>query len=398
MKYDFDQVIDRRRTGSLKWDFCERALGEKDVIPMWVADMDFPAPPPVVEAIRKRAEHPVFGYPIAPRSYWESIMSWMRDRHGWEVKRDWLSRSPGVVPALSLCISAFTGPGDKIVIQTPVYRPFFSSVENSGRRLIRNSLKFENRRFAMDLDGLESQIDARTRMLILCSPHNPVGRVWTREELERLGKICAARDLLVVSDEIHGDLALEGHRHTPFASISEELASRTVTLLAPSKTFNIAGLSTSVVIASNPKLLGLYEAQMQSLGLTMGNVFGITALEAAYALGREWLEELLVYLKGNVDFAEEFVAGRIPGVRLIRPEGTYLALLDCRDLGLEQPALNEFFLRKAKVYLDDGTIFGGELAGFERMNLACPRSLLRRALENIETAVKELRSPSGKPD
>lgn len=391
MKYDFDRAPDRRRTASLKWDFCEQVLGAADIIPMWVADMDFPAPPPVVEAVRKRAEHPVFGYPLAPRSYWTSIMNWMKTRHGWEIKREWLSQSPGVVPALSLCILAFSSPGDKIVIQTPVYRPFFSSVENNGRRIVRNSLKYENGRFVMDLEGLESKIDGRTRMLILCSPHNPVGRVWTRDELERLGKICVSRDLLVVSDEIHSDLVFKGHRHFPFASISEELASRAVTLMAPSKTFNIAGLSTSVVIAPNPKLMGRYEAQLRNIGLGSGNVFGIVALEAAYAHGGEWLDDLLAYLEGNADYAAEFIARRIPGIRFIRPEGTFLALLDCRGLGLEQKALNEFFLGKAKVYFDDGTIFGRELLGFERMNLACPRALLRRALENMETAVNETR-------
>ena len=390
MRYDFDAYLDRRNTDSLKCDFCELEYGLKDIIPMWVADMDLPAPQPVVEAVKKRAEHPAYGYTLTPASYWESIIRWMKARHGWDVRREWLSKSPGVVPALNLCVQAFSRPGDKVVIQTPVYHPFFSAVENNGRRIIRNPLMVENGRYLMDTEDLEKRIDGRTRMLILCSPHNPVGRVWTKEEIERLGRICVRKDLMVVSDEIHGDLVFNGHKHVPAASVSPELAERTITCVAPSKTFNVAGLSTSVIIASNPKLLGLFDTQAEKAGLTFGNTFGIVALEAAYTQGAEWLDQLLPYLEANIDLATAFFETRVPKIRFLRPEGTYLALLDCRVLGMNQEALDNFFLRKAGVLFDEGTIFGEELRGFERMNLACPRSTLREALERIERAVNAL--------
>ena len=390
MRYDFDAYLDRRNTSSLKCDFCELEYGLKDIIPMWVADMDLPAPQPVVEAIKKRAEHPAYGYTLNPASYWESIIRWMRVRHGWDVRREWLSMSPGVVPALNLCVQAFSRPGDKVVIQTPVYHPFFSAIENNGRHVVRNPLTVKNDRYLMDYEDLEKRIDGRTRMLILCSPHNPVGRVWTREEIGRLGGICVRKDLIVVSDEIHGDLVFSGHRHVPTASVSLELAERTITCMAPSKTFNVAGLSTSVVIASNPRLLGLFDNQAETTGLTFANTFGVVALEAAYTHGEEWLNQLLPYLETNMDFTAAFFEARVPKIRFLRSEGTYLALLDCRALGMDQAALNDFFLRKAGVLFDQGTIFGEELRGFERMNLACPRSVLKQALERIERAVGEL--------
>jgi cysteine-S-conjugate beta-lyase len=387
MRYDFDSVLDRRHSHSLKWDHCPRAYGLHDVIPMWVADMDFPAPQPIVEAVQGRAAHPAYGYVSTPTGFWEAAVGWLRDRHGWDVHHNWLARSPGVVPALSLCVTAFTQPGDKIVVQPPVYYPFFWAVENNGRRLVRNPLAFEDGRFRMDLDDLEQKIDSRTRMLILCSPHNPVGRVWTREELERLGDICVRHDLLVVSDEIHMDLVYSSHRHVPFASLSSALAERTITCLAPSKTFNIAGLTTSLVVASNPSLLSRYNAALMASGLGIANLFGTVALEAAYRGGAEWLDQLLEYLGGNVALAEEFIAERIPPLRFVRPEGTYLALIDCRDLNFGQAALDEFFLRTARVYFDSGPMFGEECTGFERINFGCPRALLREALERMERAV-----------
>ena len=390
MRYDFDQALDRRGTASLKCDFCELEHGLADVIPMWVADMDLPSPAPVVEAIRKRAEHPAYGYTLFPESFWRAVVEWLKTRHGWEVRREWLSWSPGVVPALNFCVRAFAPPGGKVAIQTPVYHPFYAAVEGNGRRLVRNPLKAAGDGWAMDLEGLEAAIDPKTRVLLLCSPHNPVGRVWTREELERLGEVCVRRELIVVSDEIHSDLVFGGRRHVPTATLSPALAERTITLLAPSKTFNIAGLSTSVVVATNPDLLKAFEAEVRSAGLNGGNVFGIVALEAAYRHGADWLDQLLPYLEGNMAFAAEFFRARVPGVRFRAPEGTYLALLDCRALGLPQAALDEFFLKKARVLFDRGTIFGPELEGFERMNLACPRPVLREALERIARAVAAL--------
>jgi cystathionine beta-lyase len=385
---DFDRGLDRRNTCSLKWDFCERALKEKDVIPMWVADMDFAAPEAVIEAVKARAGHGAYGYTMVPRSYWASIVAWLATRYGWQVKREWLTKSPGVVPALNLCVRAFSRPGDKVVIQTPVYHPFHSAPANNGRQVVRNPLRFRDGRWTMDLEDLARKVDGRTRLLILCSPHNPVGRVWTREELEALGRVAREKDFLIVSDEIHAELVLGKNRHVPLASLDEDLAARTITCVAPSKAFNIAGLNMSVVVASNRSLLERFDIEAQNTGLTMGNVFGVAALEAAYTHGGGWLDRLLVYLEGNMDFAAEFVRTRLPRLAFLKPEGTYLALLDCRKLELPQRQLNEFFLKKARVYFDEGPIFGEELEGFVRMNLACPRATVREALERIEKALE----------
>jgi len=294
-----------------------------------------------------------------------------------------------VVPALSLCVNAFTQPGDSVIVQTPVYYPFFRAVENNGRRLVRNPLVVVGGQYRMDLADLERKIDASTRLVILCSPHNPVGRVWTREELERFGEVCVRRDLVVLSDEIHMDLTLHGQRHVPLATISPDLAARTLACVAPSKTFNVAGLSMSLVIASNPALLARYTAQFDAAGLIIASLFGTVALEAAYRGGEEWLDQLLEYLAANVDFTDRFIRERIPSLRFVRPEGTYLALIDCRQLGMKQAELDDFFLRSAGVYFDSGPWFGDELAGFERINLACPRSTLTEALERIERAVRD---------
>ena len=390
MRYDFDKILDRTGTASVKCDLCELRFGLKDVIPMWVADMDIPVPPAVVDAVRKRAGHPAYGYTLYPESFWQAIAGWLKDRHDWEVRRGWLAGSPGVIPAFNLCIRAFTPPGGKVLIQTPVYHPFYSAIERNGRRIVRNPLKLEEGRYVMDLDGLEAALDAETRVFLFCSPHNPVGRVWTREELARLGEILARRDLIVISDEIHSDLVFGGRRHVPLATMAPALADRTITLMAPSKTFNLAGLMTSYVVAANPDLLKAFEAELRSVGLDEGNLFGIVALEAAYRHGADWLDQLLSYLEGNMALAADFFPTRAPGIRFLPPEGTYLALLDCRDLGLPQEALDDFFLRKARVFLDPGTKFGRELEGFERMNLACPRPVLREALERIARAVDAL--------
>ncbi|MBE3125039.1 MAG: putative C-S lyase [Acidobacteria bacterium] len=390
MKYDFDKVVDRTGTESLKWVYPRKVLKVEDAIPMWVADMDFEAPPAVVEAIRRRAAHGVYGYPLIPPSFWQAAIGWLKRRHGWDVRKDWMAKSPGIVPALNYAVRAFTKPGDGVIIQTPVYFPFYHAVENNGRRLVRNPLRFDGRRYTMDFGDLERKLDEGGRMLILCSPHNPVGRVWTQEELEGLGRIAVERDLLVVSDEIHADLVYSGHRHHVLAALSPELAERTVTCIAPSKTFNIPGLSMAVVIASNPKLLEAFKDETERAGFELGQVFGIVGFEAAYSQGDDWLDELLSYLEANVDFMEKFLEERIPAIHLVRPEGTYLALLDCRGLGLEPAALNDFFLKKARVYFSDGAMFGEEAAGFVRINFGCPRVLLVEALERVERAVKEL--------
>jgi cystathionine beta-lyase len=390
LKYDFDEIIDRNGTESLKWVYPRKVLKVEDAIPLWVADMDFEAPPAVVEAIRRRASHGIYGYPLVPPSFWHAAIDWLKRRHGWEVRKDWMAKTPGIVPALNYCVRAFTKPGDGVIIQTPVYFPFYNAVENNGRCVVRNPLRFDGRRYTMDLDDLERKITTPGQMLILCSPHNPVGRVWTRDELEALGRIAVARDLLVISDEIHSDLVYRGHTHYVFAALSPELAARTFTCVAPSKTFNIPGLATAAVVASNPDLLKKFEDEVERAGFELGQVFGIIGFEAAYAHGEDWLNELLPYLEANVDFMEKFFEDRVPKIRLIRPEGTYLALLDCRGLGLEPGALNDFFLKTARVYFSDGRTFGSELQGFVRINFGCPRALLLEALERIEQAVTSL--------
>jgi cystathionine beta-lyase len=374
----------------LKWVYPRKVLKVEDAIPMWVADMDFEAPAAVVEAIRRRAAHGIYGYPLVPPSFWQAAIDWLKRRHGWEIRKDWMAKTPGIVPALNYCVRAFSRPGDPVIIQTPVYFPFYHAVENNGRRVVRNPLRFDGRRYTMDLEDLERKIDAPGRMLILCSPHNPVGRVWMREELEGLGRIAVERDLLVISDEIHADLVFRGHRHQILASLSPDLANRTITCIAPSKTFNIPGLSTAAVVASNPDLHKKFEDEAERAGFELGQVFGIVGFEAAYAHGEDWLDALLPYLEANVDFMDQFLGERVPGIRLVRPEGTYLALLDCRGLGLDPQSINDFFLKKARVYFSDGVTFGKELEGFVRINFGCPRSLLKEALERIELALKSL--------
>jgi cystathionine beta-lyase len=372
----------------MKWVYPRQVLGVGDAIPMWVADMDFEAPPAVVEALVRRAEHGIFGYPLVPPSFYQAAIDWMRKRHGWTIEKKSMAMTPGIVPALNYCVRAFTRPGDPVIIQTPVYHPFYSTIENNGRRVVRNPLRFDGRRYTMDLEDLRTKIDAPGRMLILCSPHNPVGRVWDRDEIEALGRIAVERDLIVVSDEIHHDLVFRGHPHHVFAALSPELAQQTITCIAPSKTFNIPGLSTAAVVAANPDLLKAFEREAERCGFELGQVFGIVGFEAAYRFGEDWLDSLLPYLEGNVDLIERFVADRIPGVRFIRPEGTYLALLDCRGLHLEPGKLNDFFLKQCRVYFSDGAMFGAELEGFIRINFGCPRSVLLEALERIERAVR----------
>ncbi len=384
---DFDKVVDRTGSESMKWVYPREKLGVEDAIPMWVADMDFESPPAVIEALKRRVEHGVFGYPLPPPSFYEAAMGWLRRRHGWTVEKDWIVMTPGIVPALNYIVRAFTKPGDPVIVQPPVYHPFYYAIENNGRRVVRNPLRLVGGRFTMDLDDLRTKVDAPGRVLILCSPHNPTGRVWTLEELEELGRIAVERDLLVVADEIHHDLVLGGRRHHVFAALAPDLAQQTVTCVAPSKTFNVAGLSTAAVAVPNADLRRKFEDESERSGFDLGNALGIVAFEAAYRHGDGWLDELLPYLEGNVDLMDEFLTGRLPAVKLVRPEGTYLALLDCRGLGIAADALNDFFLKKARVYFSDGRIFGDEAAGFVRVNFACPRSVLLEALERVERAV-----------
>lgn len=391
MKYDFDQVLDRRNSDSRKWNGVARQFASQDVLPMWIADMDFAAPLPVQEAIRRRAEHGVYGYAMPSDGLYEAIIAWMQRRHGWPIQKEWLACSPGVVPSLNLAVMAYTQPGDKVILQSPVYPPFFSVVQNNGRQLVNNRMILEDGRYVMDLADLERQFDARTKLLLLCSPQNPAGRVWSQEELTQLGALCLKHNVIIISDEIHQDLVLSGTRHIPTASLSEELAQNTVTLFAPSKTFNLAGLCASGVITPNPRLRRQFQTVVENVGLTESNVFGLAAMEAAYRYGEEWLEQLLDYLEGNVDFLLAYLDEKIPQIKAARPEGTYLVWLDCRALGLDDRGLREFMIHRAQVGLNDGPTFGPGGEGFQRMNLACPRSVLEEGLRRIEKAVKGMR-------
>jgi cystathionine beta-lyase len=389
-------VIDRTGSDSTKWTGTREAFGVEDVLPLWVADMDFQAPPAVVEALVARARHGVYGYPRRDESHNQAIVNWMRRRHGWEIQSEWIVHVPGVVTALDLAVHALTHPGDRIVVQPPVYFPFFSIVRNNGRQMVSNPLTLQIGHYAMDLNDLEQHCDNRTKALILCSPHNPTGRVWSRPELLALGEVCVRKNLLILSDEIHSDLVLRGHKHTPMAMLSNELAQQTLTFIAPSKTFNVPGLCAAAVIVPNDGVRATFKATVENFGL-LGNVFGITALQVAYAHGEEWLDQVLDYIEGNMEFAMRYIAERIPGIRPVCAEGTYLLWLDCRGLGLNGPALRDFFLTRARVALNDGPQFGEGGEGFQRMNLGCPRSILREALERIESAVKSLNPSSACP-
>ena len=382
----FDRVIERRGTGSMKWD-----LAEADLLPLWVADMDFEAPEAVKEALVERARHGIFGYGApAPRCD-EALADWLGRRQGWRPDPEWLSFCPGVVPAVSLLIGLFTLPGEGVILQTPVYYPFYDCVRRNGRHIVENPLGFDGKRYVMDFDDLERKAaDPQTTALVLCSPHNPVGRVWTEEELRRLGEIAFRHGLFVIADEIHGDLVYAPNRQIPFASLGEAFAASSALCVAPSKTFNLAGLQYSTVIIADGTRRARFRNHMFGLGLKRPNIFAQVAAEAAYLHGEAWLEDLLRYIEGNIAFLRSFLAERLPELRLIEPEGTYLAWVDCRELGLSAPELETLMLRDARVWLDEGHIFGPAGAGFERLVLACPRSVLEEALTRIERAVRAL--------
>jgi len=388
--YNFDEVIDRRASDSLKWA-TGAVFFKEDAIPMWVADMDFRAPQPVVDALVDRARHGVFGYPIRTEAYCQAIINWFNRRHAWQIEKDWIIPNPGVVTALTVAVLSCTQPGDVVIVQPPVYFPFFSVTKNSGRQLAENCLKVEDGVYRMDFDDLEVKMkDPRARMLVMCSPHNPVGRVWTGDELRRAAELCLKYHIVLVSDEIHCDLVFAGHQHTMAASLSAEIAQNTITLVAPSKTFNLAGLNSSAAIIPNPELRKRYAISTEFTHVGGSSVFGLLGLEAAYNQGEEWLDELLVYLNGNLDVLEAFFKERIPRIKVYRPQGTYLVWLDCTNLGLAGHNLRNFMLQQAGLALNDGATFGCGGEGFMRMNVACPRSILQQALLQLEAAVNKL--------
>jgi cystathionine beta-lyase len=382
MPYNFDEHIDREGTDSVKFDFRKQYFGREDVIPMWVADMDFPVPPFVSEAVRRRAGHPVYGYSIIPESYYEAVIAWQKRRYDWDIRRDWILFSPGVVTGLNVIVQALTDPGDKIIVQPPVYFPFFSCVEKNGRKLLYNQLVEKDGIYSIDFDDLENKMKEGARMLILCSPHNPVSRCWTRDELEWLGAKSIEYGVLVVSDEIHCDLVFEPHQHIPLATLSEEIAQNTITCIAPSKTFNLAGLFTSSIIIANDSLRRKFKYAEEKIHLS-ANIFGITAAEAAYRTGEDWLGELMTYLKSNAGLVKDYLAVNMPEISVSPIEATYMLWLDFRKLDFSAPDLKKLLIEKAGLGFVEGTTFGPGGDGFQRMNIACPRATLEMAMKRI---------------
>ncbi len=391
MRWDFDETVRREGTDCIKYDLRTDTFGKGNVIPMWVADMDFRTPGFITDRLRKRLDHEIFGYSFRPSQYFDSIIRWFDERHKWKIEKDWLCFSPGIVPALNICTLAFTRPGNSIIVQPPVYPPFFPAVEIHGRKLICNQLIEKDGTWKMDFDSLTASVDENTKMIIISNPHNPVGRAWSSEELDTLADICLKNNILILSDEIHCDLVLPGFRHTPVAKISEKIAEITITCIAPSKTFNLAGLSTSSVIISNPVLRKYFNRKIDTLHLGYGNIFGTVASIAAYSEGGEWLNALLDYIDKNVSYVQDFCTARLPEIIPVRPEATYMIWLDCRKLGMTGKELQSFFVNKAGVGMNEGSIFGPGGEGFMRMNLGTTRKTVIRAMEQIEKAVSEIR-------
>jgi cysteine-S-conjugate beta-lyase len=385
--YRFDNVINRRHTLSVKWDDTERVFGVKDVLPMWVADMDFPAPPAVIEALHKRIKHGIFGYTVIPDSLKEAVQHWLQARHQWEIDRSWLVFSTGVVPAIATAIEAFSKEGDRVVVFTPVYPPLFQLVRQHRRTLVTSPLQLKETRYEIDWDDLTEKIQG-AKLLLLCSPHNPGGRVWTKEELKKIGELCMKHDVIVISDEIHADLTFPPNKHVPFASIHPEFAERSITFIAPTKTFNLAGLQAAAVIIANESLRRQFRKVQQRQGFFTLNTFAVVGAEAAYRHGGEWLDALLTYLQENIDYVSSYIQTHLPALRVIRPEATYLVWIDCRQLGLTEQQLKQLLLEKGKIAVEFGSKFGEEGKGFIRMNVACPRKTLKEALDRLSAALR----------
>ncbi|MCL2035518.1 MAG: pyridoxal phosphate-dependent aminotransferase [Oscillospiraceae bacterium] len=389
MKYDFDEVIDRKNTNSLKYDFAAKRGKPEDILPLWVADMDFRTPPCVADALAEKCRHGIFGYSDIDDTYFSVLQDWFSRRFGWDVKQDWLIKTPGVVTAIHIAVRALTEPGDAVIIQQPVYYPFSSAVTTTGRKLVVNQLVLRDGRYEINFDDFESKVTGNNvKLFILCSPHNPVGRVWTKDELVRLGDICLRHGVTVIADEIHQDFVYPGHRHQVFADLSPELRDITVTCTAPSKTFNLAGLQISNIFIANPNMRRAFIREYAASGLSQLGIMGLVACKAAYSGGEDWLEALESYLNGNLAFLRGFLARELPEIRLIEPEGTYLVWLDCRGLGLSPSKLDDLIVYKAGLWLDDGPMFGAGGEGFQRINIACPRSVLEQALSRLRRVLR----------
>lgn len=385
MKYNFDEVIDRRGSDSLKLEALLPRWGREDLIPMWVADMDFRTPPFIIDSVKKRIECEIFGYTEKPNTWYQSIINWQKKRHQLAITKEMISFIPGVVPAIVMAIEAFTKMGEQVLIQPPVYYPFAAAIRNTGRKVITNPLLLGNLQYYIDFDDFEKKVKT-CKLFILCNPHNPGGRVWSKEELEKLAAICLKYQVLMISDEIHADLTLPSYKHISLASLSEEIAMNTVTFSSASKTFNMAGLASAYAIIPNPQVRQKFLDKTVGYMLTDGNIFAFQTTVAAYEQGEEWLNQLLAYVQGNIDFLTQYIDQHLPKVKYLVPQASYLVFLDFRALGLSQKELVSFCTNKAHLALVDGSVFGEEGKGFMRINLASPRSVIEKALEQLKEA------------
>lgn len=383
----FDTVHDRNHTRSVKWDEIENIFQADDVLPMWVADMDFKAPEAVTDALMKRVEHGIYGYTVIDGDVKNAIINWVSRRHDWNIQAEWLSFSPGVVKSLHIAIQVFTEPEDKILVQTPVYNPFYTAIENHNRAIVRNPLIREGDSYKIDFEDFEEKIKQGVKAFILCSPHNPVGRVWTKDELEEMARICLKYDVLIISDDIHCDLIFPGQRHIPIASISEDISKQTITCMSPTKTFNLAGLQASYIVTEDDEKREKIDAYLLKHGLKMLNTMGVDALEAAYNDGDDWLDELMQVLNDHKNYVKERFESEAKELKLIDSEGTYLLWVDCSDLGFTDDELIQFMIREAKVGLNPGSNYGSEGEQFMRINIACPRATLEEGISRIINAV-----------
>lgn len=390
MPYNFNEIIDRYNTNSEKYDFAAENGKPADILPMWVADMDFKAPPEVLAALQTTVEHGIFGYSETKDDYFATVANWYKTYFNWQVQPDWLIKTPGVVFAICATIRALTKPGDAVLIQQPVYYPFALSIEQNDRKLVNNNLVYQDGYYTIDFADFEQKIiDNKVKLFILCSPHNPVGRVWRKEELMRLGDIACRHKVYIIADEIHSDFVNEGYTHHVFAALKPDYLERTITCTAPSKTFNLAGLQVSNIFIANSEVRAKVATAIAATGYCELNTMGIVAAKAAYTHGRQWLDELKQYIASNAAFAEVFLANHLPKVKLIKPEGTYLLWLDFSDLGLTDQALNNIIVNSAKLWFDEGTMFGSAGTNFQRINIACPRATLATALQRLAKALND---------
>lgn len=388
MKFNFDEIIDRSNTHCVKQNRMKTVFGRDDLLPLWVADMDFLSPPAVIEALQERTKHGIFGYTIAYDEYFNAIINWLKNRHNYTVNSTELTFVPGVVKGFAFAIDAFTQENDKIIIQPPVYHPFKIVPEALNRQIINNPLIEENGNYKIDFEGLKKIISENDcKMLIFCSPHNPIGRIWSKDELKQLAEICYDNNILVISDEIHGDLSLPGFKHKPFATVSEKAKENSITLMAPSKTFNIAGIVSSFAIIHNNEIRNRYQNYLTPRELDQGTIPAYVATEAAYNHGAEWLDAAITYIQKNIDFVESYLKEHIPQIKITKPDASFLIWLDCRALNLNQKELVNLFVNKAKLALNDGSIFGKEGEGFMRLNVGTPRSNIEKALNNLKKAI-----------